>query len=130
MSFTAAGSGDRDVFVSYISEVPVWKSTYRILFPDKPDEKPLLQGWAIVDNTIGEDWKDVQLSLVAGAPQSFVQDISQPFYSRRPVIALPESVMLTPQSHEATVKEFDRLNQFAKLQAPPPIVTSHANTSL
>ncbi len=130
MSFTASGSGDRDVFVSYISEVPVWKSTYRILFPEKPDEKPLLQGWAIVDNTIGEDWKDVQLSLVAGAPQSFVQDISQPFYSRRPVIALPESVMLTPQSHEATVKEFDRLNQFAKLQAPPPIVTSHANTSL
>src|SRR5437870_5727285 len=73
MALTASGSGDRDVFVSYISEVPIWKSTYRIIFPDKPGEKPLLQGWAIVDNTIGEDWKDVQLSLVAGAPQSFVQ---------------------------------------------------------
>src|SRR5207247_6639183 len=73
-------------------------------FPDKPGEKPLLQGWAIVDNTIGEDWKDVQLSLVAGAPQSFVQNISQPFYTRRPVIALPESVMLTPQSHEASLQ--------------------------
>ena len=103
MSLTATGSGDRDIFVSYISEVPIWKSTYRILFPDKPGEKPLLQGWAIVDNTIGEDWKDVQLSLVAGAPQSFIQNISQPFYARRPVIALPQSVMLTPQSHEATV---------------------------
>jgi len=106
MALTASGSGDREVFVSYISEVPIWKSTYRIIFPDKPGEKPLLQGWAIVDNTIGEDWKDVQLSLVAGAPQSFVQDISQPFYTRRPVIALPESVMLTPQSHEATVEQF------------------------
>ncbi len=104
MALTASGSGDRDVFVSYISEVPIWKSTYRIIFPDKPGEKPLLQGWAIVDNTIGEDWKDVQLSLVAGAPQSFVQDISQPFYTRRPVIALPESVMLTPQSHEASLQ--------------------------
>ena len=62
-----------------------------------------MQGWAIVDNTIGEDWKDVQLSLVAGAPQSFIQDISQPYYARRPVVPLPESVMLTPQSHEATV---------------------------
>ena len=101
MSFTATGTGDRDVFVSYISEVPIWKSTYRIIFPE--NEKPLLQGWAIVDNTIGEDWKDVQLSLVAGAPQSFIQDISQPFYSRRPVVALPESIMLTPQSHEATI---------------------------
>jgi hypothetical protein len=103
MSFTASGSSDRDVFVSYISEVPVWKSTYRILFPEKPGDKPLLQGWAIVDNTIGEDWKDVQLSLVAGAPQSFIQDISQPFYARRPVIPLPQSLMLTPQSHQATV---------------------------
>src|SRR5438093_12157041 len=83
MALTASGSGDRDVFVSYISEVPIWKSTYRIIFPDKPGEKPLLQGWAIVDNTIGEDWKDVQLSLVAGAPQSFVQNISQPFYTPR-----------------------------------------------
>jgi hypothetical protein len=103
MSFTATGSGERDVFVSYISEVPIWKSTYRILLAEKPGEKPLLQGWAIVDNTIGEDWKDVQLSLVAGAPQSFIQDISQPFYARRPVVPLPEAVMLTPQSHEATV---------------------------
>jgi hypothetical protein len=109
MALTTSGSGDRDVFVSYISEVPIWKSTYRIIFPDKPGEKPLLQGWAIVDNTIGEDWKDVQLSLVAGAPQSFVQNVSQPFYTRRPVIGLPESVMLTPQSHEATIEQFDRL---------------------
>ena len=104
MSFTASGTGDRDVFVSYISEVPIWKSTYRVIFSDKPGEKPLLQGWAIVDNTIGEDWKDVQLSLVAGAPQSFIQNISQPFYARRPEIPLPASVMLTPQSHEATVE--------------------------
>ncbi len=115
MSFTAGGSGDRDIFVSYISEVPIWKSTYRIIFPAKPGEKPLLQGWAIVDNTIGEDWKDVQLSLVAGAPQSFIQDISQPFYARRPVVPLPESIMLTPQSHQATL-ESDRLEQFAELQ--------------
>jgi hypothetical protein len=127
MSFTATGTGDRDIFVSYISEVPVWKSTYRILFSEKPGDKPLLQGWAIVDNTIGEDWKDVQLSLVAGAPQSFIQEISQPFYARRPVIALPESVMLTPQSHQATL-ERDRLEQFAQLQQPPG--ASHATTSL
>src|SRR5271166_5531299 len=129
MSFTATGSGDRDIFVSYISEVPIWKSTYRILLPEKPGDKPLLQGWAIVDNTIGEDWKDVQLSLVAGAPQSFIQDISQPFYARRPVIPLPESVMLTPQSHEATVNEplnGRNFTQFAQL-APG---ASHATTSL
>jgi hypothetical protein len=128
MTFNAAGAGDRDIFVSYISEVPIWKSTYRIIFPEKAGEKPLLQGWAIVDNTIGEDWKDVQLSLVAGAPQSFIQDISQPFYARRPVVPLPESVMLTPQSHQATM-EFDRLEQYAQLQ-PGAAAASHATTRL
>ncbi len=105
MTVSATGNGEREVFVSYISEVPVWKSTYRIILPEKSGEKPLLQGWAIVDNTIGEDWKDVQLSLIAGAPQSFIQNISQPLYARRPEVALPESAMLTPQTHEGTMKE-------------------------
>ena len=105
MAIATTGTGERDVFVSYISEVPVWKSTYRILLPEKNALKPRLQGWAIVDNTIGEDWKDVHLTLVAGAPQSFIQEISQPFYTRRPVVPLPESVQLTPQSHEATLEE-------------------------
>jgi len=123
MTLTATGSGEREIFVSYISEVPVWKSTYRILMPDKPGDKPLLQGWAVVDNTIGEDWQDVELSLVAGAPQSFVQNISQPYYVRRPEVALPESAQLTPQTHEAT---FDRLEQFAKLGSAPSVGTGSA----
>jgi hypothetical protein len=103
MTISATGTGDRDIFVSYISEVPVWKSTYRIILPDKPNEKPLLQGWAIVDNTVGEDWRDVQLSLIAGAPQSFIQDISRPLYTRRPVVPLPQAAMLTPQTQEASM---------------------------
>jgi hypothetical protein len=103
MTISTAGDGERNLLVSYISEVPVWKSTYRIVIPS--EGKPLLQGWAIVDNTVGEDWKDVELSLVAGAPQSFVQELSQPYYTRRPVVALPENAMLTPQTHEATMEE-------------------------
>jgi hypothetical protein len=103
MTISATGSGDREIFVSYISEVPVWKSTYRIILPDKPNDKPVLQGWAIVDNTVGEDWRDVQLSLIAGAPQSFIQDISRPLYTRRPVVPLPQAAMLTPQTQEASM---------------------------
>ncbi|HWR34711.1 MAG TPA: DUF4139 domain-containing protein [Clostridia bacterium] len=114
MSIGTAGTGERDLFVSYISEVPVWKSTYRILLPSKSGEKALLQGWAIVDNTVGEDWKDVQLSLVAGSPQSFIQQISQPYYVRRSSIELPKSAMLTPQTHEGTME--------AENAPPPPQV--------
>jgi hypothetical protein len=122
MIISSSGSGDRDVFVSYISEVPVWKSTYRIILPEKPGDKPLLQGWAIVDNTIGEDWKDVKLSLIAGAPQSFIQDISQPLYARRPVVPLAESAMLTPQTHEATMNE-----EVPPGPAPPPAAAGVVN---
>jgi len=55
MTISTTGSGDRNLYVSYISEVPIWKTTYRIVLPTKPDKRPLLQGWAIVDNTVGED---------------------------------------------------------------------------
>jgi hypothetical protein len=102
MTISTAGEGERNLLISYISEVPVWKSTYRIVIPN--EGKPLLQGWAIVDNTVGEDWKNVELSLVAGAPQSFVQELSQPYYTRRPVVPLPENAMITPQTHEATIE--------------------------
>jgi len=125
MTISDSGSGERDIFVSYISEVPVWKSTYRIILPEKTGERPLLQGWAIVDNTIGEDWKDVQLSLIAGSPQSFIENISQPLYARRPVVAFPESAMLTPQTHEATMKEEEKDKQTAN--APPPAAAPFAS---
>jgi hypothetical protein len=120
MSIAASGTGDRNIFVSYISEVPVWKSTYRILLPTKGDAAPLLQGWAIVDNTVGEDWKDVDLSLVAGAPQSFIQELSKPYYTRRPVIELPETAMLTPQTHEGTMDEEEEMAS-AKKAPPSPV---------
>jgi hypothetical protein len=103
MVLSTAGSGERSIFVSYISEVPVWKSTYRLVFNPKAGQKPLLQGWAIVDNTVGQDWENVDLSLVAGAPQSFVQNLSQPYYARRPVVDLPESANMAPQTYEATL---------------------------
>jgi hypothetical protein len=103
MTIATAGAGSRDLYVSYISEVPIWKTTYRIVLPTRANEQPLLQGWAIVDNTVGEDWNNVELSLVAGAPQSFIQQLSQPYYARRPVVPLPEMAQLTPQTHESAM---------------------------
>ena len=82
----------------------MWKSTYRLVIP-QGDGAPFLQGWAIVDNTLGEDWDDVKLSLVAGAPQSFVQPLSQPIFTRRPVVPLSTSALFTPQTHDATLTE-------------------------
>ena len=103
MTISTAGSGTREMLVSYLSEVPIWKTNYRVILPSKAGAKGVLQGWAIVDNTIGEDWDRVELSLVAGAPQSFVQKISQPYFGHRPVVPLPRGVSGAPQTHAPTL---------------------------
>jgi hypothetical protein len=113
LTLNALGQGQRELHVSYISEVPVWKSTYRIVFPRTATGNATMQGWAVVDNTVGADWDNVQLSLVAGAPQSFIQPLSQPLYSRRPEIPIATLVETTPQTHEAAEVE-------QPAPAPPP----------
>ena len=116
---STAGSGDRQIRVSYISEVPVWKTTYRIVLPGATSAegtKPLLQGWAVVDNTVGEDWVDVELSLAAGAPQSFIQQLSQPYYMQRPTVGLPRGVLLSPQTHASTLVSIEAGQQHLETQ--------------
>ena len=56
------GEGERGVRLSYTLEAPVWKATYRILLGEE-GQPPLIQGWAVVDNTQDEDWENVELSL-------------------------------------------------------------------
>lgn len=79
------GDTNRDVSFAYVIPVPVWKVSYRL---DLSAQKPLLQGWAIVDNTGDTDWEKVELSLVTGRPVSFVQNLYQPYHLARPVIPL------------------------------------------
>jgi hypothetical protein len=66
----SADSKERQIAATYMIPTPVWKSSYRLIFNDKAE--PTLEGWAIVDNTTGEDWSNVQLSLVSGRPISFI----------------------------------------------------------
>jgi hypothetical protein len=101
LTLNALGQGERQLRVSYISEVPVWKATYRMVFPREANGSATVQGWAVVDNTVGADWDNVQLALVAGAPQSFIQPLSQPLYTRRPEIPIATDAQTTPQTHQA-----------------------------
>src|ERR1039457_5640492 len=101
LTLDALGQGQRKLRVSYISDVPVWKSTYRMVFPREANGSAIVQGWAVVDNTVGADWDNVQLWLVAGAPQSFIQPLSQPLYTRRPEIPIATDAQTTPQTHQA-----------------------------
>ncbi len=129
------GTGTHELRVSYISEVPIWKSTYRILFTDSAKSSTTqgatLQGWAVVDNTVGEDWTNVQLSLIAGAPQSFIQPLSNPIYSRRPEIPIAEEAQLTPQTFDSGIESMGngpmQANETVTVNAaPPPMVSAKA----
>jgi hypothetical protein len=89
LSINLPGNGSRTISVSYVIPAPVWKVSYRLdLGRDKTGEKPLFQGWAIVDNDSDSDWNRVELSLVAGRPASFVQNLYPPYYLSRPVLPL------------------------------------------
>ncbi|MBI1763687.1 MAG: carboxypeptidase regulatory-like domain-containing protein [Acidobacteria bacterium] len=103
LTIATQGTGERDLFISYVVEAPVWKTTYRIVL-DK-QAKPFLQGWAVVDNVQDEDWTNVTLSLIAGAPVSFIQDLQQPRYKQRPVVGMPDDVSITPMVPEAARPE-------------------------
>ncbi|HZI11465.1 MAG TPA: hypothetical protein VE153_13865 [Myxococcus sp.] len=94
MSILTAGQGERELFVSYVVEAPVWKTSYRILLDE--GEPPLLQGWALVDNTGDEDWVDVRLSLISGLPVSFVHDLYNPRYMKRPVVEVRTEAAAAP----------------------------------
>ncbi len=78
------GRGKRQARAGYLLEMPVWKMSYRLVLDAQ--KKPFLQGWAIVENPTDSDWNEVQLSLVAGRPISFIQNLAIPVYVSRPVV--------------------------------------------
>jgi hypothetical protein len=98
-TFFAQGQGKRTIRLSYTLEAPVWKATYRILLGEE-GKPPMIQGWAVVDNTQDEDWENVRLSLIAGLPVSFVHDLYTPRYIRRPVVAVKETTGVLPPEVE------------------------------
>ena len=97
---TAGGSGGR-VSARYVVPTPVWKSSYRLVFD--AEDRPLLEGWAIVDNTSGEDWEEVRLSLVSGRPVSFISRLYEPRYVQRPVAELAQDRAQRPIVHGAVI---------------------------
>ncbi len=109
------GDGKRTVRVGYIQQMPIWKTSYRLVLKD--DAAPFLQGWAIVENTTEEDWNKVALTLVSGRPISFIMNLYDPLYVQRPVVEPELYASLRPQTYGQDLAAADK--QFRAL-APPP----------
>ncbi|HEX5660990.1 MAG TPA: DUF4139 domain-containing protein [Polyangiales bacterium] len=80
-----AGEQEHELSVAYVVGSPVWRPSYRVVFDDVG--QPLLQAWAVVQNTSGEDWRDVKLTLTTGAPISFRSDLGTPITPVRPLVS-------------------------------------------
>ncbi len=91
----------RRLTASYVVPAPVWKSSYRLAFADAAE--PLLEGWAIVDNTTGEDWTKVRLALVSGRPVSFITNLYEPQMVARQTATLPEEAAEAPEVYAGGV---------------------------
>jgi hypothetical protein len=94
---------ERQIDASYMIPAPVWKSSYRLIFNEKGE--PTLEGWAIIDNTTGEDWTNVRLSVVSGRPVSFISNLYEPKYVARQTVELPEDRAANPVVYGGAVEQ-------------------------
>ncbi len=84
IELTSKGKDKRTVRVAYIVSAPLWKASYRLTIPaDDAATKAQLQGWAVVENLSGQDWKNVELTLVSGQPVMFRQALYRAYYVDR-----------------------------------------------
>jgi len=111
-----------DLAVGYVASTPVWRPSYRVVVQDGGTD---LQAWGIVENVSGEDWKDVQLALVAGAPLAFESTLGDPVTPARPIVtdsgeviaAVPEGVTSLNEREGGAV---NRVGPPADAPAAPP----------
>jgi hypothetical protein len=111
-----AGQSAHDLVVSYVVGAPMWKPTYRIVLPEDGKGQALLQGWAVVDNTTGEDWRNVKLALTSGAPIAFRYDLHTP----RDVVRADLSAVGSTRRAQASVGESGYPQPEAPGRAAPP----------
>jgi hypothetical protein len=86
--------------VAYLQQFPLWKTSYRI---DLGATQSRIQGWAQIDNPTGEAWENVSVSLLSGAPVSFMMNLYDPLYTRRASVAVPGGQVAAPRTYESAV---------------------------
>jgi hypothetical protein len=100
----STGAEKRKLSVAYLAAAPVWKASYRlVLDPASDATKAKLQGWATLENLSGQDWNDVQLTLVSGRPVAYRQALYRAYMVQRPEAPLDVGAALTPDADRGGV---------------------------
>ncbi len=92
----------RDVILTYITDSPAWKPSYRIVVNE--EGKVQLEGWAIVDNTSGENWKDVLVGVGSSSALSFRYDLWSIRDVHRQTLANQDQFAVAPPQCASTYK--------------------------
>ena len=127
------GTAARDVKIAYVNEMPIWKTSYRLVLPDeaKSKEQPMIQGWAIIENTTDDDWSNIQLALVASQPVSFEMNLSQSLHITRPSLDVPTVAGAAPriyQDGDAFADKKEMRQAMAAPGSPPAAMRSMAKS--
>lgn len=101
LAISLLGKTTRPVGFSYVVAAPVWKTAYRLVLPQDENSKARLQGWGVVENLTGGDWKDVELSLISGNPVALKQPLYTAFYAERPEIPITAAQRIVPRKDDA-----------------------------
>lgn len=105
VTMDGGGAQERTVRVAYVVEVPLWKATYRLTLSSDPGrETAALQGWAVLENLTGEDWRDVELSVVSGNPVTFRQALYEAYYVDRPEVPVEVLGRVLPRVDDGSVR--------------------------
>ena len=107
-----AEEGEKDVTISYLTELPAWLSSYRIYSID--DKNAVFELWSLVTNNSQQDWIDAKIHLITGLPLSFRYDISSPWIIDRPFVQRPKQMGINVVTPEAEY-------EMAKEAMPPPM---------
>jgi len=108
------GVGDYDLRISYVTESPAWKPTYRLQLKEGGPAE--LQSWAVVDNVSGEDWKRVAVGVGSTSALSFKYDLQSVRYVERETLSDTSELGLAPppggSSYAVASKEVRVLGNF------------------
>ena len=100
MTITLQGAAPHELKLSYVTEAPSWKPTYRVVL--EKGGKVSVQGWAIVDNTSGEDWKNVKLGVGSSSALSFHFDLQSVRLVQRETLRSDDLFALAPPTGGST----------------------------
>lgn len=108
-----------DLQIGYVAAAPVWRPSYRLVI--QPGGQADLQAWGVVENLSGEDWRGVQLSLVAGAPLAFEARLGTPVIPDRPIVTdQGEVIAAMPKAETSLDQDSDGVPDRADALPPPP----------